>query len=159
MMGIDKISLKDSFQLYINIDDDYILETWSNSGIPSLRVVYLTIGEKSNKVCSRCNNFIYRDSCLDSCPFENTYPYEGYEIGGKSCLTCSLKVFERLRDDRTGCECVDGTARNSLGICSKIDPNLIIPDPNETLTPNEICGDNQVNINGLCVCDDRSVPL
>ena len=43
-MGIDKISLKNSFQLYINIDDDYILETWSNSGIPSLRVVYLTIG-------------------------------------------------------------------------------------------------------------------
>lgn len=75
MMGIDKISLKDSFQLYINIDDDYILETWSNSGIPGLRVVYLTIGEKSNKVCNQCNNFIYRDSCLDSCPFENTYPY------------------------------------------------------------------------------------
>ena len=36
MIGIDKINLNGTFDLYINIDPDYILEMWSKSGIPAL---------------------------------------------------------------------------------------------------------------------------
>ena len=71
-MGIDQISLTNRFDLFINIDADYILEIQSRNVIPAVRVPYLTIGEKSNVVCSECDNFIFRDSCLDVCP-NNTY--------------------------------------------------------------------------------------
>lgn len=90
-MGIDQISLTNSFDLVINIDPDYILEIQSRNIVPAVRVAYLTIGEKTYVVCSECDNFIFRDSCLDICP-ENTYEYY-YPNGGQSCLTCSPKVF------------------------------------------------------------------
>ncbi len=70
MLGFDKIKInkEKSFNLNVDIDQDYILSSQSTTGIDYIRIVYLTIGQKSNVVCEDCNNFIFQTSCIDSCP-------------------------------------------------------------------------------------------
>lgn len=70
MLGFDRIKInkENSLNLHVDIDQDYILETESKTGINYIRVGYLTIGQKANLVCEECGNFIFQNKCIDSCP-------------------------------------------------------------------------------------------
>ncbi len=35
--------------------------------------------------------YVYGNKCVNECP-TNSYSYNGYAMGGRSCLTCSLNV-------------------------------------------------------------------
>jgi hypothetical protein len=116
LLGFDKITLlsNNRLNLNINIDLDYILEIESKTGVEFIRIVYLTIGQKTSKVCEECGNFIFREMCIDNCP-DYSYPYMKYINGGKSCLTCSSKIKEEINEERNGCKCIEGFSRNNIG--------------------------------------------
>lgn len=68
-----RVANQNEIHLDINIDDDTILGVSGDSTHPlaNARVVYLTIGQKSNLVCASCPNlFIYQKSqnCITNCP-------------------------------------------------------------------------------------------
>ena len=115
--------------------------------------MYLTIGQKTNNVCNKCNNFIFQEQCVDVCP-SFSYPFLGYINGGKSCLTCSPKVHEELNDKKTGCKCISSYIRNGTGICVPDNATTsLVTDP-DVLGIGEInCGANKTAVEGTCVCD------
>ena len=76
----------------------------SKKGFSYIRILFLTIGQKSDKICESCNNFIFGNKCVNVCPSES-YAYFGYINGGKSCLTCSKKMKEEINNEKTGCRC------------------------------------------------------
>ena len=70
MLGIDKLKVENEkhLTLSLNIDEDNILEMSSRKGINFVRILFLTIGQKSDQVCKSCDNFIFRNECVNQCP-------------------------------------------------------------------------------------------
>ena len=97
LLGFDRIKLEKNrkFHLHIEIDSDFIFSARSDSEIEFIRLIYLTIGQKTDNICNECNNFIFNENCIDQCP-SSTYPFLGYTNGGKSCLSCSVKMNEKI---------------------------------------------------------------
>lgn len=115
LLGFDKIRISGpkQFSLEISIDQAYILGIQAINKLAYAEVVYLTIGQKTNIVCSSCPaTYIYFETCIATCPI-STYAYSGYANGGQSCLSCSAKVNEQLNPQRTGCICLDGFTRSA----------------------------------------------
>ena len=120
LMGLQGIRIANQTQISLNldIDRDNILTISTTAILSAANIVYLTIGQKTNLVCAACpEKFIYRESCIDSCP-EQAYPYASYVTGGSSCLTCSPKVFEVINPQNSGCICLSGYSFNSRRQCA-----------------------------------------
>ena len=131
LAGFDSIVLRGKKKLHLDvaIDSDYILGFRTNYDIDEISIFFLTIGQRMNLACASCPlKVVHNRSCIAACP-SGTYLYDRYTLTGKSCLTCSAKVYEKLNDAGTACVCESGYAKNEKGICTSI----IITIPTGTL--------------------------
>ena len=66
-------------------------------------MTYLVMGMAPGKLCAGCTEkYAIKGQCVRSCP-ANTYLFT-YGDRGQGCRRCSLKLNEKLKADRSGCE-------------------------------------------------------
>lgn len=138
MSGWDSLKLTDnSLMINFDLDKDMVISITTPKAIALLRAVYLTVGTRMNEVCSQCGTttFAIDDLCVGACPFA-TYAYQEYKRGGQSCLSCSAKLNETLNKVGTGCVCIDGFTRTSMGSCE------LNPRPSAIVSPVSIAVNN-----------------
>ena len=88
--------------------------------IDKISMVMVVFGRSSEEVCRNCEDkSIFINECIEECP-KGSFRYE-YDEGGIGCKQCHEELNMKIKEDFSGCQCIEGSVKRS-GKCIQVGP-------------------------------------
>lgn len=147
-----------SFGIGLRVDYQFSLRGSFLKQISALKVGYLGVSVKANRICANCPGYhIYSGQstqCVPKC--DNSYFYQ-YSDGGQSCISCPAEL--NLTVFNLGCSCKAGYEEYQGKCLSYSDKYSISNSQMTSMTFSQASASNCLEpntkyIQGSCICVD-----